>query len=164
MLSSAFPSYLVWGPELISFYNDAYVPILGTKPDALGRPFQEVWSEVWDQIAPITARAMAGEASYFEDFPFTLVRRGSPEQTWFTVSYSPIRDESGGVGGMLCTVHETTARIVGERERERLLQELAAERGRLPWQTRSRVAGVLWCCSLCVSGPIRRRLPNIRTA
>jgi PAS domain S-box-containing protein len=130
MLSSAFPSYLAWGPGLISFYNDAYVPILGTKPDALGRPFQEVWSEVWDQIAPITARAMAGEASYFEDSPFTLVRGGAPEQTWFTFSYSPIRDESGGVGGVLCIVHETTARIVGERERERLLQELAAERGR----------------------------------
>src|SRR4051794_12865698 len=130
MLSSAFPSYLAWGPGVISFYNDAYVPILGTKPDALGSPFQEVWSEVWDRIGPITARAMAGEASYFEDFPLTLVRRGSPEQTWFTFSYSPIRDESGGVGGVLCTVHETTARIVGERERERLLQELAAERGR----------------------------------
>jgi len=130
MLSSAFPSYLAWGPELISFYNDAYVPILGTKPDALGRPFEEVWSEVWEEIAPITARAMAGEASYFEDFPFTLVRSGSPEQTWFTFSYSPIRDESGGVGGVLCIVHETTARIVGERECQRLLQELAAERGR----------------------------------
>jgi PAS domain S-box-containing protein len=130
MLSSAFPSYLAWGPALTSFYNDAYVPVLGTKPDALGRPFQEVWSEVWDRIGPITARAMAGEASYFEDFPLTLVRSGSPEQTWFTFSYSPIRDESGGVGGVLCTVHETTARIVGERERERLLQELAAERAR----------------------------------
>ncbi|WP_207540477.1 PAS domain S-box protein [Sabulicella rubraurantiaca] len=131
MLNSAFPSYLVWGPEQISFYNDAYVPILGTKPDALGRPFREVWSEVWDKIAPIAARAMAGEASYFEDFPLTLTRRGSPEQTWFTFSYSPIRDESGGVGGVLCTVQETTARIAGERERERLLQELAAERGRI---------------------------------
>lgn len=130
MLSSAFPSYLVWGPELISFYNDAYVPILGTKPDALGRPIREVWSEVWDEIGPITARAMAGEASYFEDFPLTLVRRGVPERTWFTFSYSPIRDEDGGVGGVLCTVHETTARIVGERERERLLQELATERSR----------------------------------
>jgi PAS domain S-box-containing protein len=130
MLSSAFPSYLAWGPALTSFYNDAYIPLLGTKLNALGRPFQEVWSEVWDRIGPITARAMAGEASYFEDFPLTLMRSGSPEQTWFTFSYSPIRDESGGVGGVLCTVHETTARIVGERERERLLQELAAERAR----------------------------------
>jgi hypothetical protein len=65
---------------------------------------------------------MAGEASYFEDFPLTLVRRGFPEQTWFTFSLGLIRDESGGVGGVLCTVHATTARIVGERERERLLQ------------------------------------------
>jgi PAS domain S-box-containing protein len=131
MLSSAFPSYLAWGPELISFYNDAYVPILGTKPDALGRRFHDVWSEVWDRIGPITDRAMAGEASYFEDFPLTLVRRGSPEQTWFTFSYSPIRDESGGVGGVLCTVHETTPRIVAERERERAERALRESEARL---------------------------------
>jgi PAS domain S-box-containing protein len=130
MLSSAFPSCLAWGADLISFYNDAYVPILGMKPDALGRPFEEVWSEVWDRIGPIAARALAGEASYFEDFPLKLVRKGSPEETWFTFSYSPVRDEGGRVGGVLCTVHETTDRIVGERERERLLQELAGERGR----------------------------------
>src|SRR5690242_12026024 len=48
MLNSGFPTYLAWGPDHISFYNDAYKPILGTKPEALGRSFQEVWSESWD--------------------------------------------------------------------------------------------------------------------
>ena len=91
MLSSAFPTYLAWGPELTSFYNDAYIPIMGDKPNGLGRPFPEVWSEVWDTIGPITTRAMHGEASYFEDLPLTLMRRGYPEATWFSFSYSPIR-------------------------------------------------------------------------
>jgi PAS domain S-box-containing protein len=111
MLNSAFPTYLAWGPELTSFYNDAYIPILGDKPNSLGRPFPEVWSEVWDTIGPITKRAMEGEASYFEDLPLTLMRRGYPEATWFSFSYSPIRDETGGIGGILCTVHETTQRV-----------------------------------------------------
>jgi PAS domain S-box-containing protein len=111
MLNSAFPTYLAWGPELTSFYNDAYIPIMGDKPNSLGRPFPEVWSEVWDTIGPITKRAMEGEASYFEDLPLTLMRRGYPEATWFSFSYSPIRDETGGIGGILCTVHETTQRV-----------------------------------------------------
>jgi PAS domain S-box-containing protein len=114
MLSSAFPTYLAWGPELTSFYNDAYIPIMGDKPSGLGRPFPEVWSEVWDTIGPITRQAMDGEASYFEDLPLTLVRRGYPEATWFSFSYSPIRDETGGVGGILCTAHETTQRVHAE--------------------------------------------------
>src|SRR3712207_8255374 len=33
ILHSKFPTYMAWGPELTSFYNDAYRPILGTKPD-----------------------------------------------------------------------------------------------------------------------------------
>jgi len=74
---------------------------------------------------------MRGEASYFEDWPLELTRKGFPEQTWFTFSYSPIRDETGGIGGVLCTVHETTARVRAERERERLLTELAASETRL---------------------------------
>ncbi|WP_210168229.1 PAS domain S-box protein [Microvirga massiliensis] len=114
MLSSAFPTYLAWGPELTSFYNDAYIPIMGDKPNGLGRPLPEVWSEVWDIIGPITKRAMRGEASYFEDLPLTLMRRGYPEATWFSFSYSPIRDETGGVGGILCTVYETTQRVQAE--------------------------------------------------
>jgi len=74
MLNSAFPSYLAWGPDLISFYNDAYIPIMEDKPDGLGRPFPEVWSEVSDQIGPITACAMRDEASCFEDWPLELTR------------------------------------------------------------------------------------------
>jgi len=37
MLANRFPLLLWWGPNYISIYNDAYVPILGKKhPEALG--------------------------------------------------------------------------------------------------------------------------------
>jgi PAS domain S-box-containing protein len=114
-LRSKFPAYLVWGPERISFYNDAYLPILGAKPDALGQPVHEVWPEAWDILGPIMERAFQGEASYFEDMPLTIQRNGYLEETWWTFSYSPIEDETGRVEGMLSTVHETTHRMLTER-------------------------------------------------
>src|SRR4051812_12514575 len=50
VLESTFPKAVVWGPELVTIYNDAFRPILGAKPEALGRSFAEVWSEVWDEV------------------------------------------------------------------------------------------------------------------
>ncbi|MGB9110717.1 MAG: ATP-binding protein, partial [Telluria sp.] len=110
VLNSRFPSFMCWGPDLISFYNDAYIPILGMKT-ALGRPFREVWSEAWDTVGPIAERAWRGEASYFEDLPVTSERFGYSAQHYYSFSYSPVRDESGNVAGILCTVFETTGKV-----------------------------------------------------
>ncbi len=116
LLNSKFPMFVAWGPQLAFLYNDGYLPIFGAKhPKALGRPFAEVWSEIWDDIGPLVDRAMAGEATFHEDLPLRMLRHGYPEDTWFTFSYSPVHDESGGVGGMFCACFETTGQIVGER-------------------------------------------------
>ena len=137
VLNSKFPTFMCWGPELISFNNDAYLPILGKKT-ALGLPFREVWHEAWDTVGPIAERAFAGEASYFEDLPVTTERFGYPEQQNYTFSYSPVRDEDGRVGGILCTVFETTSKVRAIDELRRLNQSLthqvaahAADRDRL---------------------------------
>ncbi|GJD65830.1 PAS domain S-box protein [Methylobacterium frigidaeris] len=130
MLNSAFPTYLAWGPDLISFYNDAYRPILGSKPEALGRPFPQVWHESWDQIGPVTDRALQGEASYLEDYAVTVNRDGSREDTSWTFAYSPVRDEQGDVRGVLCHVHETTARVRTEEQLRSALREIEAQQAR----------------------------------
>jgi hypothetical protein len=58
VLTSKFPMFIAWGPELAFLYNDAYAPILGAKhPDALGRPFREVWAEIWGDLEPLVAKA-----------------------------------------------------------------------------------------------------------
>ncbi|HYE01470.1 MAG TPA: hybrid sensor histidine kinase/response regulator, partial [Alphaproteobacteria bacterium] len=54
MLSSLQPVYIAWGPGLVSLYNDAYIPIVGAKhPEGLGKPFAELWAEIWDEYRPL---------------------------------------------------------------------------------------------------------------
>jgi two-component sensor histidine kinase len=55
-----------------------------------------------------------------KDRPFYIERHGYPENVYFDISYSPVRDEAGEVGGVLCIVNETTERVVAQ-ERQRLL-------------------------------------------
>ncbi|WP_338477536.1 ATP-binding protein [Pseudomonas trivialis] len=109
--ASSFPQAIIWGPRLITLYNDAFAPILGKKPEALGRPFNEIWHEVWDDISPIAADAFEGHATYIENFPLVIEREAVPEQAYFTFCYSPIRDPQGRVVGMLDTVTETTPTV-----------------------------------------------------
>lgn len=130
-LSSRFPILLWWGPELVMIYNDAYRPMLGQSkhPRALGAPGREIWTEIWDFIGPMLGQVMAGGgATWSADQLLVLDRNGYPEECYFTFSYSPITDESGGVGGVFCAVTETTERVVGER-RLATLAEMAALRG-----------------------------------
>ena len=123
LLHSKFPMFVAWGSELGFLYNDPYARILGTKhPKALGRRFHDIWSEIWPDIAPLIDAAMAGQASYHENLPFTMNRHGHDEQTWFTFSYSPVRDESGRVAGMFCACTETTAQVLATRRRDALLK------------------------------------------
>jgi signal transduction histidine kinase/ActR/RegA family two-component response regulator len=116
ILSSRFPMFIAWGPELSFLYNEAYTQFLGAKhPAAFGMPFESVWSEIWPDIVPLVQRALAGEASYLEDLPLVILRDGRQEQTWFTFSYSPIYDDQGEIAGMYCAVTETSSRVRVER-------------------------------------------------
>ena len=125
LLNSKFPMFVAWGPDLGFLYNDGYAEILGAKhPAAMGRRFRDIWSEIWPDIEPLIGKALAGEASYREDLPLIVRRRGFDEQAYFTFSYSPVHDETGGIGGMFCAVRETTrdveARGTLRAEKDRL--------------------------------------------
>ena len=134
LLDSRFPMYIAWGPRFVEFYNDAFRPILGTKhPRSLGGSSVDTWAEIWpDFVGPLFNKVRAkGEATYNEDLLVSLNRYGYTEECYFTFCYSPIREESGAVGGVLVTCMETTARVVGER-RLRTLRDLEAQLG-LAW-------------------------------
>ena len=109
---------MFWGPDLITLYNDAYRPVLGKKhPHALGLPGREVWSEIWETGLKglFEGVLQTGEAFWASDYPFYLERLGFPEETFFDVSYDPVRDESGKVAGLFCIVSETTSRVISDR-------------------------------------------------
>ncbi|HET7815897.1 MAG TPA: SpoIIE family protein phosphatase, partial [Candidatus Baltobacteraceae bacterium] len=110
------------------FYNDAYVHVLGLAkhPWALGRPASEVWAEIWDVCDPLARKVFdRGEASFVDDVQLFMSRGDSIEETFYSFSYSPIRDESGGVGGLFCPSTDVTDKVVGAR-RLHTLSELAA--------------------------------------
>ncbi|HMB28191.1 MAG TPA: histidine kinase dimerization/phospho-acceptor domain-containing protein, partial [Blastocatellia bacterium] len=117
-LNSKFPMVIWWGPELRLIYNDRWRPILGENKHrrALGSPGREIWPEIWDVIGPMFESVMnTGEATWSDDGLLLVNRYGYIEEAYFTWSYSPIRDESGGIGGVFTAVSETTGRVVGER-------------------------------------------------
>ncbi|EKF17418.1 sensor histidine kinase [Nitratireductor pacificus] len=135
MISSSFPKAIVWGPGLITMHNDAFTPILGGKPPAIGRSFRDVWSEAWEIIGPIAEKAFGGESTFIENFPLVVNRFGYDEEAHFTFCYSPIRDEHGVVRGMMDTVVETTETVRAQRQ-------IAAVNGELQHRMRNLVAMV----------------------
>ncbi|UEM02582.1 PAS domain-containing protein [Skermanella rosea] len=116
MLNSRHPMYVAWGADLLFFHNDSYIPLLGAKhPAEPGQPFSRLWAEIWDDLRQLTERALAGEAIWFEDFHLSMTRNGVLEDTWFTFSFSPLRDEAGDVAGFLCACMETTGEVMTRR-------------------------------------------------
>src|SRR5919206_249566 len=74
-----------------------------------------IFPEIWSVVGPEFERVRHGESFAIDDWYLPLERNGYPENCWFTLSYSPIRDETGGVGGLLAVVAETTGRVDSER-------------------------------------------------
>ncbi|MBE7210554.1 MAG: response regulator, partial [Gluconacetobacter diazotrophicus] len=117
LLPSSVQICLFWGPELVAFYNDAYAPAIGANhPEALGRPAREGWAALWTMLEPLLRDVMrTGRAFNRRDHPFPQRRFGYDEDTFFDVSYSPVRDAAGRVGGVFCIVSDQTRRVVDER-------------------------------------------------
>jgi signal transduction histidine kinase len=124
-LASNFPISLAWGPEHVQIYNDGYRTICGEKhPRSMGQDFSECWASAWPVIGEAFAHALAGESSFLENQRIFLDRNGYLEETFFTFSFSPIRDETG-IAGLFHPVTETTGRMLSER-RTRALRDLSA--------------------------------------
>ncbi|MBQ0822138.1 PAS domain S-box protein [Microvirga sp. HBU67558] len=125
MLNAKQAMFIAWGPDLAFLYNDDYAPIFGAKhPHALGRPFNEVWSDIWEQIQALVDSTLAGRAVGQEDLLIPMERNGHREDAWFSFSYNPVWEDTDTIAGMFCACTETTDKVRAERrvasERERL--------------------------------------------
>jgi PAS domain S-box-containing protein len=129
-LASNFPINIIWGPGRVQIYNDGYRPICGGKhPRSMGQDFQECWESAWPVVGRAFDQALSGRADFLENQRMFLDRHGFLEETFFSYSFSPIRDETGNVGGLFHPVNETTAKMLSER-RTRALRDPAARTGK----------------------------------
>ena len=124
MLHSNFPMTLLWGPEFVLVYNDAYAPVIGDKhPSALGMPAEQAFPEAWSQIGPMM-RSVASTrvAQLVEDELVPLQRHGFLEDCYFTFCYSAVTGPDGAVEGLIDITAETTGVVRGRRRTELLVR------------------------------------------
>ncbi|WP_414472493.1 PAS domain S-box protein [Microvirga sp. M2] len=116
LLSGAFPMVVLWGAQLIQVYNDGYRDLMGIEhPQGLGRAAREWRPEAWHNDEPIYRRVRAGETLTFENGFHPVARSGRFEDAWFTLTYSPVRNETGAIAGVLVTLIEMTSHVLAER-------------------------------------------------
>ena len=158
--ASSFPMILVWGPDLVQVYNEAYAPLIGNKhPGALGTATHVTWPAIRDVQDAIFARVFLGETVTLSEAPYRLDRGdgGAWEEAFFDAGFAPVPQEDGNIGGSLSTLLDVTDRVQARAthaERERLVSELAAERQRLvaaqavakvgSWETDFATSNVVW--------------------
>jgi hypothetical protein len=123
-LDSRFPFAIAWGPQRTQLYNDAFLPICGGKhPAALGQDMRTCWASAWPVFGPSFDRALSGTGSFVQDGRLFLDRTGILEETFFSFSFSPLREDDGEIAGVLLTVIETTQKML-EARRAALLRDL----------------------------------------
>ncbi|SKB61857.1 PAS domain-containing sensor histidine kinase [Luteibacter sp. 22Crub2.1] len=106
------PMFISAEPGQLFFFNDPYRPMLGRRlTGAIGRRFDELWSDVWDDVRVHVERALEGHGSMHRDMPLRMTRHGFEEETWWTFSYAPLRDEQGTVRGMYAVTNETSRAV-----------------------------------------------------
>ena len=131
LLQSPVPIVLLWGPDGVMIYNDAYASFAGGRhPTKLGVPVADGWPEVAEFNANVMRVGLAGGTLSYKDQELTLHRAGVPEQVWMNLDYSPVLDEAGRPAGVMAIVLETTERVRAERERAQAAALLRQERDR----------------------------------
>ena len=112
LLSSVEAEYLLWGDERWFFSNDAYRPVLGPRvADAIGRTLPALWPDAWPAVKDMVDRGFSGVPTSVKDYHIRMARHGVPEDTWWTFSYSPVRDAAGRVRGLRCLTLEQTEAV-----------------------------------------------------
>ena len=118
LLRSPVPIVMLWGPEGVMLYNNAYSGFAGGRhPELLGSNVREGWPEVADFNDNVVRKGLAGEVLRYRDQELTLHRNGMPEPVWMDLDYSPVPDETGRPAGVICFLAETTERVTAERRK-----------------------------------------------
>ncbi|WP_194139510.1 PAS domain S-box protein [Flavobacterium hungaricum] len=127
LLSCKFPMFLWWGEELTQFYNDSYFSIMGNAkhPHAMGGKAAHYWHECWDFIKPLITKVLnQGESVWYDDLLMPIERDGIIKDCYWTFSYSPVRDDSRQIKGVLVIATETTEKVLHRQKINQSKEEL----------------------------------------
>ena len=121
VLDAPLPMFLLWGTARVLLYNPAFAPLAGMRhPHAFGAPVAAAWPELWRWDENVFEAEYRGAVMSFKDQHLV----GTDADTWFDLFYTPVRDDDGRIGGVLCNVVETTRRVLAERTRDKEQQSV----------------------------------------
>lgn len=115
----------VAGPDLVfEFANEEYRRMVGGR-ELIGRPLREALPDLGPpRLEMVESVARSGRPCQGQDSEVWVRRPGQePEQLFVDFVHQPVRDDAGGVAGVLICVNDVTAHV---RDRHRL--ELLAQR------------------------------------
>jgi signal transduction histidine kinase len=118
-LNAPLPVTLTWGPDYITFYNEAAIYSLGGKhPSALGRSYRHVFGEAWDFVGrEMDDCFLRGKAAVHENVLTPVIKFGQVEDHYWTYSRIPIHD-CGTISGVLIPHRNTTDAVLARREHD----------------------------------------------
>lgn len=116
-LSSTSPARLMWGPDFILIYNDAYRPLPGPRhPEALGKAARTVYGESWHVVGPLLEKAYTtGETSFYEKLLVPLPTEQGMLDHYINYSFNPIF-EDGKIAGLFGPLHDVTGEVTAARK------------------------------------------------
>jgi signal transduction histidine kinase/DNA-binding response OmpR family regulator len=125
MLRNPVAETLLWGPDGVMIYNDAYAAICGARhPGLLGMPVCAAWPEAADFNRAVLEAGHAGRHQTFREVHFVLERAGTPADGWFDLFYAPVFGDGGKVEGILAATIEITQHVKAMRARDAYEEEL----------------------------------------
>lgn len=115
LLNSPLPTLLVWGPETMLVFNEAYAALAGPGYGRVpGGSVPPVLPPPLAAAGKALEAAWRGEAVVTQDASLTFRRLDGIHEARFDLRLSPVRDESGAVRGVLLALAPATATPVQE--------------------------------------------------
>jgi PAS domain S-box-containing protein len=101
-LACGFASFVWWGPDLVQIYNDAALPVLGSRhPAALGLPASLAWKSAWADLGPVVECVLQSGKTVTGALPIRSESGTSSEWSGMSGCFSPLWNGSGAVAGVL---------------------------------------------------------------
>lgn len=131
ILSNPCPMLVLWGSNNFTFYNDAFIKIIGklSHDEVIGKPLSEqIFKENYSILQSHISNAYNGLSETVKNLGIILNRKNYAEDCFFDFDISPIRNATSEICGVFLVCKETTEKVkslITQQDFAALSEELA---------------------------------------
>ncbi|XDG05486.1 hypothetical protein ABKA04_005101 [Annulohypoxylon sp. FPYF3050] len=120
LLADTSPAVLFWGESSCILYNEAYLPLSGSKhPSAMGMNASSVFTTIWHQLAgKISNQRRTCRTETCNGTRLLIETHGHQEENYFDWKLIPVTDDEGVVRGSYGIPSDRTQEVIRQRQNE----------------------------------------------